>query len=268
MATIPPFTQSDLEALANVLGDTSDGLTGSEIHHFLLVAIIDDVDPAITKRYRLFNAFATFQNKYRCANNIINFVKEVLAPSRYVKNKAEFETRRAAVNRVLAFEGLMITEAGGVAKTEKASTITEVQLRVEGLKNKLTQQNAHSALFHYCNEELLANNYFHAVFEANKGLFHRIKELSGVAADGNKLIEQVFSSNPILIINNFSSQSERDEHTGFCNMLKGLCGMFRNPEAHEPKVEWNIGEQDALEILGIISYCHRRLDKAQQIKTA
>ena len=254
MATIPPFTQSDLEALANVLGDTSDGLTGSEIHHFLLVAKIDDVDPAITKRHRLFNAFATFQNKYRCANNIINFVKEVLAPSRYVENKAEFETRRAAVNRVLAFE--------------KASTITEVQLRVEGLKNKLTQQNAHSALFHYCNEELLANNYFHAVFEANKGLFHRIKELSGVAADGNKLIEQVFSSNPILIINNFSSQSERDEHTGFCNMLKGLCGMFRNPEAHEPKVEWNIGEQDALEILGIISYCHRRLDKAQQIRTA
>ena len=98
MATIPPFTQSDLEALANVLGDTSDGLTGSEIHHFLLVAKIDDVDPAITKRHRLFNAFATFQNKYRCANNIINFVKEVLAPSRYVENKAEFETRRAAVN--------------------------------------------------------------------------------------------------------------------------------------------------------------------------
>ena len=58
MATIPPFTQSDLEALANVLGDTSDGLTGSEIHHFLLVAKIDDVDPAITKRHRLFNAFA------------------------------------------------------------------------------------------------------------------------------------------------------------------------------------------------------------------
>lgn len=43
--------------------------------------------------------------------------------------------------------------------------------------------------------------------------------------------------------------------------------MFRNPEAHEPKVEWNISEQDALEILGIISYCHRRLDKAQQIRT-
>lgn len=37
---------------------------------------------------------------------------------------------------------------------------------------------------------------------------------------------------------------------GFCNILKGLCGMFRNPEAHQPKIYWNIEEQDALEILG------------------
>lgn len=36
--------------------------------------------------------------------------------------------------------------------------------------------------------------------------------------------------------------------------------MFRNPTAHEPKVDWEISEQNALEILGIISYCHRRLD--------
>lgn len=44
--------------------------------------------------------------------------------------------------------------------------------------------------------------------------------------------------------------------------------MFRNPEAHETKISWVIEEQDALEILGIISYCHRRLDKAQKIRTA
>ena len=42
--------------------------------------------------------------------------------------------------------------------------------------------------------------------------------------------------------------------------------MFRNPTAHEPKVDWEISEQDALEILGIISYCHRRLDNYQKIR--
>jgi hypothetical protein len=62
------------------------------------------------------------------------------------------------------------------------------------------------------------------------------------------------------------SKSEKDEHSGFCNILKGLCGMFRNPEAHEPKIVWNISEQDALEILAMISYCHRRLDNTQKIR--
>ena len=42
--------------------------------------------------------------------------------------------------------------------------------------------------------------------------------------------------------------------------------MFRNTEAHTPKYIWSITEQDALEILGTISYCHRRLDNAQKIR--
>ena len=60
--------------------------------------------------------------------------------------------------------------------------------------------------------------------------------------------------------------SEKNEHEGFCSLLKGLCSMFRNPTAHEPKVDLEISEQDALEILGIISYCHRRLDNYQKIR--
>ena len=75
--------------------------------------------------------------------------------------------------------------------------------------------------------------------------------MSGLTTDGNALIEQVFSSDPILIINNYQTKQEKDEHTGFCNLLKGLCGMFRNPEAHQPKIFWDIDEQDALEILGL-----------------
>ena len=75
--------------------------------------------------------------------------------------------------------------------------------------------------------------------------------MSGLTTDGNALIEQVFSSTPILIINNYQTKQEKDEHTGFCNLLKGLCGMFRNPEAHQPKIFWDIDEQDALEILGL-----------------
>ena len=45
-----------LEMISDTLGDTSQGLTGNEIRHFLLQANIEDIDSANTKRYRLYNA--------------------------------------------------------------------------------------------------------------------------------------------------------------------------------------------------------------------
>ena len=270
MSTIHSFKSSTLEMIADIIGATDTGLTGTELHRLILQSNMDDVsynDQFLAKRKKLFNAFANEQSIHRCANNIILFLQNCLDPARYVGNIDLFESRRQAVNNQLAFEGLEIDEAGKVVVLqEKASRLQDIELRVKGLKSKLEQRNAHPFIAAYCRAELIADNYFHAVMEANKGLFQRIRDISGVKADGNKLIEQVFSSNPVVIINNFTSQSEKDEHTGFCNLLKGLCSMFRNPLSHEPKVEWPISEQDALEILGIISYCHRRLDKAQKIR--
>lgn len=258
-----------LELLSNIFGDTADGLTGTEIHRFLLQAEIADIsenESFLAKRKRLFNAFANFQNTHNCCNNILKFIQLVLTPSRFIGKSDEFEALRAKVNQQLAFEGYEIKENGKFVLTQKASVISDVELKVENLKQELTNRNAHTQIFRYCTPELLSNNYFHSVFEASKGLFQRIRDLSGLTTDGNTLIEQVFSSNPVLIINNYQTKQEKDEHVGFCNLLKGLCGMFRNPEAHQPKISWDIDEQDALEILGLISYCHRRLDKARKIR--
>lgn len=257
-----------LEMISNIIGDTNEGLTGTEIGRFLAQARIDEKeeDKTMTKRKRLFNAFANFQNKEKCSNNILNFISLVLSPSRYVNDKNKFDDLRVKINQQLAFVGFELTEEGKYRIIKQASTISDVQIKIENLKQELDKRNAHTEIFKYCKAELLQNNYFHSVLEANKGLFQRIRDLSNVQTDGNTLIEQVFSSNPILIINNYQSSSEKSEHIGFCNLLRGLCSMFRNPTAHEPKVEWEIKEQDALEILGIISYCHRRLDNAQKIR--
>lgn len=40
--------------------------------------------------------------------------------------------------------------------------------------------------------------------------------------------------------------------------------MFRNPTAHEVKIKWDLSEDDALDIMSLVSYCHRRLDKAHK----
>lgn len=259
----PCFTQGQLEELAKVLGDE---VTGSKLTLLLEQEHLHDEIVLSTKWKRIYNAFANYQNEKCCANQIMRFVKLVLEPARYIDNASRYHEVLNNVSAILSFVGFEIKEDGKIYHCQQARTLSDAEKRANNLKKQLEQRLSHSQIFKYCLPELLANNYFHSVFEANKGLFQRIRDLSGITTDGIALIEQVFSNNPILIINNYISQSEKDEHKGFCNILKGLCGMFRNPEAHEPKVIWEITEQDALEILGMISYCHRRLDNAHKIR--
>lgn len=270
MSTISPFKISTLEIIANTIADIDPNITGSVIHRILLQSQIEDVsysEQFLAKRKKLFNAFEKYQNDYKCANSIVLFIQNVLSPQRYVNNQDMYNKLKSEVNKQLAFEGLSINDSNQIISIAKASKISDVQVKVDGLKSKLTEQGAHQLVFAYCNSELLANNYFHAVLESSKGLIKRIQELAGVKYDGQNLIENVFKDdNPILIINNFQSKSEKDEHRGFRNLLIGIVAMFRNPSSHELKVEWSMSEQDALDIMAMISYCHRRLDKAQKIR--
>lgn len=76
-----------------------------------------------------------------------------------------------------------------------------------------------------------------------------------------------FSSKaPIIAINTLRMETEQSEHKGFANLMKGVFGTFRNVTGHAPKVMWSINEEDALDLLSIVSYIHRRLDKAVKIR--
>ena len=259
----PCFSRGQLEQLARLLGEE---VTGSKLSLMLgQVSLIDQIELS-TKWKRIYNAFAIYQNEKCCSNQIMNFIKLVLEPASYVDNSSHYHDVLNNVSAILSFVGFEIREDGRIYECVQSKTVTDAEQRAKTLKKQLEHRATHKEIFKYCLPELLANNYFHSVFEANKGLFQRIRDLSGLTTDGVALIEQVFSTTPILIINNYTYPSEIDEHKGFCNLLKGLCGMFRNTEAHSPKYIWNISEQDALEILGMVSYCHRRLDNAQKIR--
>jgi uncharacterized protein (TIGR02391 family) len=67
---------------------------------------------------------------------------------------------------------------------------------------------------------------------------------------------------PLLAFNSLQTESEQSEHAGLMNLVKGLFGAFRNITAHEPKIKWSIPEQDALDMLSLASFLHRRLDQA------
>lgn len=258
------LNQGILERISKILGDTSNGLTGSEISYFLQQYNIRDVTPEITKWKRLYSALASVQNFDKCSNKILRFIQIVLNPARFTDNQI-FETKRKAINECLSYVGYELQSNGRFRVVTTAKTISEAQQRANDLLVNLQMRNAHQEIFKYCTTELVDKNYFHAVFEACKGLFARIRQLSLINTDGIRLVEYVFN-HPILVINSYKSKQEKDEQKGFEAILEGLCNMFRNPEAHQPKIEWPVSEQDALEILSLISYCHRRLDNAKRVE--
>ncbi len=58
------------------------------------------------------------------------------------------------------------------------------------------------------------------------------------------------------------TDTEQGEQRGFATLLKGVFATFRNPVAHAPRISWQVSEQDALDLLTLASYLHRRLDGA------
>jgi hypothetical protein len=97
------FAQSELEAIAAALADTSEGLTGTEIGHILASLKMADPAPTMTKWRRLHNAFVERQNYSQNRRAILQFIREAMKPERYAKQPERFEPMRANLNRALAF---------------------------------------------------------------------------------------------------------------------------------------------------------------------
>lgn len=251
-----------LESICRTIADTSFGLTGSEIGKILADSGIEDIDSLNTKWKRLYNAFVTWQNKNQCSNHILKFIQNALQPVRYIGNEDVFLDRINEINKRISFIGFELSEKGKYKKVDKTNTISEAEQRANRLKYKLEQRNAHNHIFLYCKAELLVENYFHTVFEATKSVAERLREMTGLTNDGNQLAEVAFSTdNPLIKINNLTTSTDRSEHIGLCNLIKGVFGIIRNPTAHEPKIRFVIEEEVALDLLTTISYIHKRLDK-------
>jgi uncharacterized protein (TIGR02391 family) len=257
------FAQAQLEAISGALGDTSDGLTGSEIGHLLAICQIADTDPAATKRHRLFNALAHDQNARGDRTRILGFIRHAMKPERFGRCPERFEPMRTKLNLALAFAGLAVDAAGVLSHVEQARTLSEAQRRARELRADLITRGVHPDVLRFCREELLVDNYFHAVLEAVKSVADKIRARTGLTDDAALLVNNALTGNPpMLAINPLKSESEKSEQSGFANLVRGTFGMFRNPTAHEARINWPMTKEDAEDLLSLVSLIHRRLDGA------
>ncbi|MDE3812292.1 TIGR02391 family protein [Sinorhizobium meliloti] len=263
------FTQSQLQAIADALGDTEHGLTGSEIAHLLATVKIIDTTPQMTKRHRLYNAFANEQNNRQMRTHIMAFIRKAMKPERFAREPERFEPMRLNLNRALAFAGLAVEASGALGSVEAAKTLSQATRRARELKSDLTSRGVHPDVLRFCREELLADNYFHAVLEAVKSVAEKIRQRTGLADDGAVLVDRAFGGDqPMLAINALASDSEKSEQRGFCNLVKGTFSMFRNTTAHAPRVHWQMSKVDAEDLFSMVSLMHRRIDAAIMLPRA
>jgi uncharacterized protein (TIGR02391 family) len=187
-------------------------------------------------------------------------------PARYVGKYDYFRNFRDRLNEALAFSGYHLGENGKLAAVSQGQTLTEAQQRAGRLRAELIRKKVRLEVLEFCRAELLQENYFHAVLEATNSVAENIRRRAGLTGDGTDLVDPAFGLKaPLLAINSLRTEMEQSEQKGFANLLRGMFGTFRNVTGHAPKVTWPIGEQDALDLLSLVSYLHRRIDAAADV---
>ena len=121
----------------------------------------------------------------------------------------------------------------------------------------------HPEIITHCRELYGQGHYFHAVFEAAKVYNNLVKSKARSTDDGESLMLRVWSSNKgVLKITLSSSETDTNFQDGVKFLSAGLMRAVRNPTAHEPALDWPIDEQDATDILSLVSFLLRQHDKA------
>ncbi len=216
-----------------------------------------------SKRDRLLNAVSA---KYRSDGGscVLHLIRTLYPHVAYSGALDEFRTFCNGINRILRFSGVEYRDDGEFHKVSRTRDLTEAERRAKAVENKMSLRRVHSEVQRYCKPEYMEENYFHAVFEASKGLAQRIREKTGLTIDGVNLVKQSFdrpqNGFPKLAFNSLATETEWNEHDGFKNLLVGSFQFFRNPIAHTPKIHWQHDVEDAVDCLTLISFLHFRLD--------
>jgi uncharacterized protein (TIGR02391 family) len=258
-----PFTDAAVEAICRAL---AEAVAARQIAALIapLRTYETPADRAGAKWRRLFGAVAAAQQRQGDGRPLLRLVTEIMAPVRFYSSD-DFESHRAAVNERLVMYGYAVRADGRIEQTDRALTLSEAQQRADGMRAELERRGVHRDVLRFCRPELMQRDYFHAVLEASKSVADRLRGMTGVSADGSKLVDvtcMASSGMPMVTFNGFTTEWEKSEQRGVATVIKGMFSMYRNPTAHAPRLVWATSEQDALDALTLASMIHRRLDEA------
>lgn len=259
------LAEPQVSALARILA--AEG-SGDDIAQTLSAMGLRNYYQGYSKRQIIYGVFTDQQTLDGNSHAFLDFIKRYLHPVMYAQAPERFETVRNDVNRVLGFSGLEYSPSGEFVERPVATSLEQESQNEDQIGAKLKVLDLHPEVLKYCQPELEQGNYFHAVFEANKGLAQRIREESQINhLDGVQLVQQAFSEKkPLLAFNSLQTDTEKSEHRGLFHLLSGAFEMVRNPMAHTPQALWEWqNEDEAIAYLVLLSLLHGKLDKCRRV---
>lgn len=263
-----PFPMDFIKGVADILAQTDyPGLTNSEIDTLLPMAGISQRVAGGNKRDSLYATLNNKQFAQKAGNCVIVFINRAMAPARYARDPNRFIQLCDELGEFMVHYGYRINERGQLARGPMASTISEGAALAGTLHVELRRRGTHEELFKYCAEEFITRSLFHAITEASKSIPTRVRDITGLAGDGDALYNGVFGTRhdqPLLYINRYENDSDVSEHRGFKNLILGIHGHYRNPRAHSNRINNVEAMPDFYDAFSLFSYVHRRLDSASR----
>lgn len=267
------LTEQQLKAICNTIADTDRGLSKSEIQRVLLQVGIVDIESkpktssgywGPNKRTWLYENLANEFNTSHNQKKIACFIEAILDPVSYTaaEKRGQYEYLFEEMNKCLLLAGYEVMHNGRLTGAKRATTLDEVDQRVNHLKAELDKRNIHAEVRRYCTKDLLRKDYYDTVFEAAKGIEQRLRDMTSLTSDGSKLVQEAINKkDPYIGYGGMLTDTDWNEYNGIKELIMAIIHLVRNPAAHTPKLNWKSNEEDALNILSMISTAHRYLDE-------
>ena len=254
---IEPFSLSALERIAKIIGDR---YTGSEITEFFRKAGFPQIRHDGTTKWRfVYSALEEIQNAKYGPYQVARVIEQLCDPQEYFGTAEAHKQIVNEVNEILSFYGLTVdVKTGKIVRMGKVDA--SLRYRETEEARLFDSRGLHPDVRKHARLLFCEGRHFHAVFECCKAFDKYVGEKAKLDKRGSELMSAALSLRGPLKLNSQQTETERNEQEGLMHLCMGLMRAIRNPESHEPELDWPITREDALDILSLISYLYRQVD--------
>jgi len=260
MKGIEPFSLSALERIAKIIGER---YTGPEITELFRKADFSHIQHDGSTKWRfVYAALERLQKQQPYGPyNVAKVIEKLCDPQEYFGQAKYHKSIVKKANEILAFYGLEVNLKTGKI-TVKPSISPTLRSQRSKAEEMFDSRNFHPDVRKHARPLFVEGKHFYAVFECCKAFDKYIREKSGINKHGVELMGAALSLKGPLKIHTQPTETERNEQEGVKHLCMGLMRAIRNPEAHEPELNWPITQEDSLDILSLISFLWRKIDIA------